>query len=81
MNLVNSEFYVYAIYVPLKPPKEKLVKINIVNYRDRVYEIMKIYKTQLTFVDTRAGWEYFKRKRYERFGVFSLADCNNFFNF
>ena len=81
LNLSDVEFYVYALYVALKPPKEKLTKINIVAYRDRVYEIMKRYKTQLCFVDTRNGWKYLKRKRYERFGVFSLNDIGKFYNF
>ena len=81
LKLTNTEFYVYAVYVPSKPSKEKLVKINIVGYRDRVYDIMKIYKTQLALVDTRAGWEYLKRKRYERFGLFNLTDCDKYFNF
>lgn len=81
MNLANIEFYVYAIYVPLKAPKEKLVKINIVDYRERVFNLMKLYKTQLVFVDTRAGWEFLKRKRFERFGVFSMEDRDKFFNF
>lgn len=81
LNLIDVEFYVYALYVALKPPKEKLIKINIVAYRDRIYEIMKLYKTQICFVDTRNGWEYLKRKRYERFGVYSLNDIGKFYNF
>ena len=81
LNLTNVEFYVYAIYVALKPPKEKMIKINIVDYRDKAYEIMKLYKTQICFVDTRNGWEYLKRKRVERFGVFSLKDMGDFYNF
>ena len=81
LNLTNVEFYVYALYVTLKAPKEKLIKNNIVNYRDKAYEVMKIYKTQICFVDTRNGWEYLKRKRYERFGVFSLGDIGEYYNF
>jgi len=81
LNLTNVEFYVYSLYVALKPPKEKIVKIKIVDYRDKAYEIMCLYKTQICFVDTKKGLEYLKRKRYDRFGVFTLTDIGNFYNF
>ncbi|MHA1804444.1 MAG: PIG-L deacetylase family protein [Promethearchaeota archaeon] len=81
LNLTMTEFYVYAIYNVLKAPREKQVKINIVPYRDKLYEIMKSYKTQLCLKDTRVGWETLKRKRSERFGVFHFEDMNQYYNF
>ncbi len=81
LNLTMTEFYVYAIYNVLKAPREKQVKINIVPYRDKLYEIMKNYKTQLCLKDTRVGWETLKRKRSERFGVFHFEDMNQYYNF
>ncbi len=42
---------------------------------------MKIYKTQLCIKGTRAGWETLKRKRTERFGVYSLEDMDKYQNF
>ncbi len=81
LNLTTTEFYVYAIYNVLKAPREKQVKINIVPYRDKLYEIMKNYKTQLCLKDTRIGWLTLKRKRSERFGVFHFEDMNQYYNF
>ena len=81
LNLVNTEFYVYAIYNVMKAPMEKQVKIRIAEYRDQVYDIMALYKTQLALKDTRMGWLTLKRKRSERFGVFSLSDAGKFYNF
>jgi len=81
LNLVNTEFYVYAIYNLMKAPMEKQVKIRIAEYRDQIYNIMALYKTQLTLKDTRMGWLTLKRKRSERFGVFKLSDAGKFYNF
>ncbi|MBD3254614.1 MAG: hypothetical protein GF383_05950 [Candidatus Lokiarchaeota archaeon] len=81
MGLKNAEFYVYALYNLLKAPKNKQIKVKIVDYRDKLYEIMGEYKTQLCIKDTRVGWETLKRKRSERFGVFKFEDMNNFENF
>ena len=82
VNLKNTEFYVYALYNVLKAPKEKQIKIKVEQYRNRLYELMKSYKTQLCLKDTRMGWEYvLKRRRSERFGVFKFEDINKFENF
>ncbi|MBY9011038.1 MAG: PIG-L family deacetylase [Candidatus Lokiarchaeota archaeon] len=81
LNLLNTEFYVYAIYNLMKAPMEKQVKVRIADYRFKIYEIMKLYKTQLLFKDTRLGWQTLTRKRAERFGVYSLKDAGNFYNF
>ena len=81
LNLVNAEFYVYAIYNVMRAPMEKQVKIRIAEYRDQIYDIMTLYKTQLTLKDTRMGWLTLKRKRSERFGVYSLNDVGKFYNF
>ena len=81
LNLVDIEFYVYAIYNVMKAPMEKQVKIRIVEYRDQIYDIMALYKTQLALKDTRMGWLTLKRKRSERFGVFYLSDAGKFYNF
>ena len=81
LNLANTEFYVYAIYNIMKASMEKQVKIRIAEYRDQIYNIMALYKTQLTLKDTRMGWFTLKRKRSERFGVFNLCDAGKFYNF
>ena len=65
----------------MKAPIEKQIKIRIAEYRDQIYDIMALYKTQLTLKDTRMGWITLKRKRSERFGVFNLSDAGKFYNF
>jgi len=73
LNLINTEFYVYAIYNVMKAPMEKQVKIRIAEYRDQIYDIMTLYKTQLALKDTRMGWS--------RFGVFNLSEAGKYYNF
>jgi hypothetical protein len=65
----------------MKAPMEKQIKIRIAEYRDQIYNIMALYKTQLTLKDTRMGWITLKRKRSERFGIFNLSDAGNSYNF
>ena len=81
MKLDKTEFYVYAIYNILKIPMDRQIKIKMVEYRDKLYELMKGYKTQLCLKDTNMGWQTLKRRRMERFGVFGLDDANKFYNF
>ncbi|GAG74199.1 unnamed protein product [marine sediment metagenome] len=81
LNLGYLEFYIYAIYNVIKAPMEMQKKERIADYRLGVYEIMKLYKTQLLLKDTRLGWQTLTRKRSERFGVFSLKDAGKFYNF
>lgn len=81
LQLQKVDFYVYALYNILKAPKEKQIKISIVEYQDQLYNLMTGYKTQLCLKDTRVGWQLLKRKRTERFGIFSFEDMNKFENF
>ncbi|MGV9199288.1 MAG: PIG-L deacetylase family protein [Promethearchaeia archaeon] len=81
LELKNTEFYVYAIYNVLKVPREMQAKIKMKDYREQLYELMKGYKTQLALKDTRIGWKTLKRKRTERFGVFSFENMNKYENF
>lgn len=82
LNLSTAEFYIYALYNVLKVPKNKQLKIRTEQFSNRLYELMKGYKTQLCLKDTRMGWEWvLKRKRIERYGVFKLEDMNSFVNF
>ncbi|MBD3212070.1 MAG: hypothetical protein GF311_05615 [Candidatus Lokiarchaeota archaeon] len=81
LQLKNTEFYVYALYNVLKAPRDHQIKIKMAEYRDQLYELMKGYKTQLCLKDTRMGWETFKRRRFERFGVFNYNEMNKFENF
>jgi LmbE family N-acetylglucosaminyl deacetylase len=81
LSLKNAEYYVYALYNVLKAPKEKQIKIKVAEYQERIYDLMKGYKTQLCLKDTRMGWKTFKRRRSERFGVFNFGDMDKYENF
>ncbi len=77
----RAEYYIYASYCILTAPKNKQVKIDVSKYREKKYEIMKNYKTQLCIEPMVIAWENFKHKRYERFGVFNYEDIGKFDNF
>jgi LmbE family N-acetylglucosaminyl deacetylase len=81
LNLSKIEFYVYTIYNVLKAPIEKHIKIKMVEYRDILYDIMKIYKTQITLSTSKIAWQTLKRRRKERFGLFYLEEAGKFYNF
>ena len=81
LNLTNVEFYVYTLYNVLKAPIEKHVKVKMVEYRDKLYNLMKIYKTQITLSTSKTAWETLKRRRKERFGLFFLEEAGNYYNF
>jgi LmbE family N-acetylglucosaminyl deacetylase len=81
LNLRDVGFYVYAIYNILKIPKERQIKSKIAKYRERKYELMAGYKSQLCLKNERMGWQTFKYKLIERFGVFRFEDMDKFENF
>ena len=81
LDLKNTEFYGYAIYVAQKAPREKLVKINIMKYRDRIYEAISKYKSQLVISLVRKFYDTIKRKPAEFFGIYSLSDIGKYINF
>ncbi len=81
LTLKDVEFYVYGIHTVLKVPKEKQIKIKISKYREKKYQLMKGYKSQLCLKNERVGWQTFKFKLIERFGIFKLKDAGKFYNF
>jgi LmbE family N-acetylglucosaminyl deacetylase len=81
LNMSNLEFYVYALYNPLKAQGEKLVKIKIGNLRFKVYEALKLHKTEFFTKDMNWQTLAMRDRRRERFGVFNLEDKGKFYNF
>jgi LmbE family N-acetylglucosaminyl deacetylase len=81
LNLTNVEFYVYNLYNPLKAQGDNLVKIRIGNLRYKVYEALKLHKSQFYTFDM--GWqtEAMKARRRERFGFYYLKDKGTYYNF
>lgn len=80
LGLTNVEFYVYYMN-PMNAPKEKRAQVRMAEYREKLYEIMSIYKTQLCLKVANMGWSTLKRRRVERFGVFKLEDAEKFSDF
>lgn len=81
LNLKSLEFYVYALYNPLKAQDENLVKIRIGNLRFKVYDALKLHKSQFYTKDMKWQSLAIRDRRRERFGSFKLKDKNNFYNF
>ena len=81
LDLKNTEFYGYCIYVAQKAPKEKLVKINIREYRDIIFEALSKYKSQLVISLVRAFYNTIKKKPAEFFGKYSFSDIGQYYNF
>jgi LmbE family N-acetylglucosaminyl deacetylase len=81
LNLKNLEFYVYALYNPLKAEGENLVKLKIGNLRFKVYEALKLHKSE--FYTKDMGWQSLamRDRRRERFGFYHLKDKGKFYNF
>ncbi len=77
LNL-DVEYYVYALYNVLKVPREKQLKIKIRAYNEKLFDIMKLYKTQLCLKDSRVGWKTLSRKVMERFAVFKLEEMSEY---
>ena len=61
LNLKDIEFYGYALYVAHKEPREKRIKIRIKNYRDRVFEAMTKYKSQLAIIGVKIYYDTIKK--------------------
>ena len=72
LNLNDVEFYVFALYNPLQVQGENLVKIRVGDLRFKVYQALKLHRSQ--FYTKDMGWqtETMKFRRTERFGFFFL---------
>jgi LmbE family N-acetylglucosaminyl deacetylase len=81
LHLNNLKFYVYNLHAPLKVPRERLIKIKIKNLRFKVYEALKLHKSQFYTKDMKWQTEVMKERRTERFGLFHLEDKGKYFNF
>ena len=80
LDLNNVEFYVYYMN-PMNAPKEKRAKVRMAEFRDKLYEIMALYKTQLCLKAANFGWPTLKKRRTEYFGVFKLEDVEKYADF
>ena len=80
-NLNELKFYIYYLYNPLKAQGENLVKIKVGNLRFKVYQALKLHRSQ--FYTKDMGWqtEAMKMRRTERFGLYYLKDKGKFYNF
>jgi LmbE family N-acetylglucosaminyl deacetylase len=81
LGLNTIEFYVYAVYLTIKAPKNHKTKISIDKYNQKVYEALQLYKTQKFIKTVNAAFERKKEEKWEIFGVFSLGDRGKYYNF
>jgi LmbE family N-acetylglucosaminyl deacetylase len=81
LNLNSIEFYVYALYNPLKAERENLKKIRIGNLRFKVYEALKFHKSEFFTKDMNWQSLAMRDRRRERFGLYKLKDKGNYYNF
>ncbi|MFO8019443.1 MAG: PIG-L family deacetylase [Promethearchaeia archaeon] len=81
LSLEKTEFYIYALYVVNKAPKEKQKKMKIKDYRGKVRKALMLYKSQRFIKPVRSYYDAIKYKRVERFGVFKLSDLGEYENF
>ncbi len=81
LNLHSLEFYVYALYNPLKAEGENLVKNKIGNLRFKVYEALKLHKSEFYTKDMNWQSLAMRDRRRERFGYYKLKDKGKFYNF
>jgi LmbE family N-acetylglucosaminyl deacetylase len=81
LNLQNIEFYVYAIYLGIEAPPDHQIRINIEEYNEKIYEALQLYESQKYIKTVKAVFEWKKKQKWERFGVFSMKDLGNFKNF
>ena len=81
LNLKNVTFYVFALYNPLKAEGEHLIKLRIGDLRFKVYEALKLHKSE--FYTKDMGWQSLamRDRRRERFGIYYLKDKGSFYNF
>ncbi len=81
LNLFNIEFYVFALYNPLEAQGENLVKIRIGNLRFKVYDALKLHKSEFYTKDMNWQSLAMRDRRRERFGLYKLKDKGKFYNF
>ena len=81
LNLTKLEFYVYALYNPLNVQRENLIKIKLGDLRFKVYEALKLHKSEFYTKDMNWQSLAIRDRRRERFGVYKLDDKGKFDNF
>jgi len=81
LNLKDLEFYVYTLHTPLRAEGVQLVKIKIGDLRFKLYEALKIYKSQFWDNEMFRNSLWVKGKRRERFGYYKFEDIGKFYNF
>ena len=81
VNLNGAEFYVYALYVDNKAPKDKRVKIDVKNFRKKAHQALLLYKSQRFIQTVSQSYDWVKERKREKFGVFRLEDLRKFYNF
>jgi LmbE family N-acetylglucosaminyl deacetylase len=80
-NLINIEFYVYALYNILKADKNRLLVNKTGDLRYKVYNAVILHKSLFCIRSNELETRALKSKRKERFGVYKLPDKGKYYNF
>ncbi len=81
LNFTKLEFYVYALYNPLKAQGDNLAKIKIGDLRLKVIKALNIHKSQFYTKDMIRNSLAIRDRRRERFGLYTIKDKGKFYNF
>ncbi|MFX1349605.1 MAG: PIG-L deacetylase family protein [Promethearchaeota archaeon] len=81
LNLNNLKFYIFYLHAPLRAQGENLIKIRVKDLRFKVYEALKLHKSQFYTKSMIWQTEAMKERRTERFGFYNLQDKGKFYNF
>jgi LmbE family N-acetylglucosaminyl deacetylase len=81
LKLYDLEFYVFAVYNPLKAEGEHLVKVKVGDFRFKAYESIKLHNSQFFTKSMAPQSLWVKGKRRDRYGYYKLKDQGKFYNF
>ena len=81
LNLYELKFYVFYLHVPLRAQGKNLIKIKVGDLRFKVYQALKLHKSQFFTKNMGPQTEAMKMRRTERFGLYCLKDKAKFYNF
>ena len=70
LNLNKLKFYIFYLHVPLRAQGENLIKNKVGNLRFKVYEALKLHKSQ--FYTKDMGWQTEAMKLYLLYGILRI---------
>lgn len=81
LKLDHLEFYVFAVYNPMRAEGEHLVKVKVGDLRFKAFEAIKLHNSEFYTKEMERNSLWVKGKRRDRFGYYNLKDVGKFYNF